>query len=363
MKPSVRATFLLIAAVGTAMPATAAASSPSFMRVAACVKEPYQPCNPAKLKCCSGLNCVCTDPAGAWTCEPIPLVDDDKKTTTPKKLLASNLTPIMTTNVSTNVLDVGGPWPTTGPKTMILGLINKANWSYAVSHKAASVGSFTIDPLPTFPRAGAKLDGNYAWELAADGGHISAQLSFTGAGGGDGALNRNFAMEMVSGPGQFGVSVSHFKQVEVEIANVFQVGNNSDFTAVYTVTVAARRPLSPTCRAAAAKLCGAAAPSGRQQCGRCLAVTQRDALADAGCGLDDIGQLADLEALECPDTPPSAACLAATRKACGSAPRGAAGWLACDNCVDANRASIAAACNGTAATKIVYAFCVDGGGQ
>lgn len=250
-----------------------------------------------------------------------------------------------------HVTAVGGPWPETVPQKMIVGLENNAPWDYQVAKVSASHGTFSRLPLKDFPAAGSKLDGNYAWEVAAGhDGRIDALIAFNQSGSGPGNLNRNFAIAMSSGGDSFGLFESHSMATVVSTANVFQLGNASDFTAVYTVSVAERRPLTARCRSWAAATCGS---PDRLTCLSCFAGKKTQAL-DAGCDWD---QLPHLRVVTCPNTgAPSPACLAEASVACTSSRQD--GWLACDNCLQ-NDPGLRAACNGTAALKVVYAFCVD----
>ena len=252
----------------------------------------------------------------------------------------------------------GGPWPTTGPEAMLVGFVNEAPWGYTVAKQEATAGRFVIEPLKEYPAAGTKLDENYAFKVVpSPGGIFKAAVVFNGTGSGLGNLNRNFGFQMSGGSSQFGVSVSHSMATTISMSNIFEVGNASHFTAVYTVTVAANRPRSATCRAAALRLCGSPAPD-PMPCEACI-VQHRLALEDEGC--DFSHPPTDLDSLTCPNTPPSAACLAAVGTACSASLD--SGWLACNNCIDEHSASIRKACNDTHGheTKILYGYCVDKG--
>ena len=259
-----------------------------------------------------------------------------------------------TTNVS---------FPSTLPKSMILGIVNDAPWSYTLdpAHTSVTKGSFAIQPRSTLPHSRTKTTdpavASYAFEVTPDSdGNIDARLLFVGEGGGEGFANRNFSAQLVSGGSEFGVFYSMSHVTLLTMAPPIVLGTDTDYKSVQRLTLEARRPLSSACRKAATALCG---PAG-QACRQCVqSVANRDALEDGGC--DWRQRVPDLVDVTCDPRPLLPGCVAAAAKACPQ-PADVADWETCHACLGEKIRSgaLADACpvNATSMLKLTYADCV-----
>lgn len=191
--------------------------------------------------------------------------------------------------------------------------------TYSSQHKQHIITHITI----------ATTQGNWAMQIRADtDGKISALVGYNTTGGGSEELNRNFALEFSSGGKQFGVMFSHSHATDPSLSAPVFLGNDSVFSSLQTLRINARRPLSPTCRRAAANLCfGAGGGDKPFACRNCVS-RNRTRLEDEGCDVSN--QMADLVDVTCA-VPPSDQCRAAVASFCPSTKN--QDWNACGCCL------------------------------
>jgi hypothetical protein len=164
-------------------------------------------------------------------------------------------------------------------------------------------------------------------------------------------MDRNVQIQVVSGGNSFGVFWSHSHVTTLKENPPFYVGNHTHFNSVHSIDLLHRRPLSPSCRSSASKLCSS--ESTVIKCSNCLN-SNSAALQDEGC---DMQQRTDLDDLACKGSP-TVTCVEAVAKVCAEA-KGQEDWEVCNNCIREHHPAFQSQCTNTSEIGILYTYCLD----